>query len=132
MPTPPNSLAKARLTGADKQNPQRYRNRSEPNSSGQPVGDPHAYMTKTSKDVWRDLAGNLGWLECEDRLALEVASVAIGQIRDLVNANELVPSSLLSAANTAVGKLGATPTDRQKVMIPAKETEYNPFDQFMD
>lgn len=117
MPTPTNSLAKARLTGAAAKDPQRYRDRSEPRTSGQPVGKPPAHLNATCKAVWRDLSASLGWLVKEDRAALELASVALGQVRDFVKQGEPVPASLLAASNSAIGKLGATPTDRQKVTM---------------
>jgi len=131
MPTPKNSLAKARLTGAAAHDPQRYRDRTEPRTSGEAVGSAPSYLSKTSKAVWADLAGSLGWLQREDRGALELVAVAIGQVRDLVKAGEPVPAALLSAANTGLGKLGATPADRAKVGgLPEDDVEEDVWAQF--
>ncbi len=131
MPAPRTPLAKAKLTGADKKDPQRYRDRSEPTTSGLRVGDPPRHMTGARKAAWLDLAADLGWLEREDRVALEIASVAIAQVRDLVKAGEPVPASLLAAVNTSIGKLGASPTDRAKVFQAADDDDAaNPFAQF--
>lgn len=123
MPTPRTPLAKAALTGADKKDPQRYRGRTEPRVSGDPVGDPPAYLKTTAKAVWRELAVSLGWLVREDRAAVELASVALGQVREFVKAGEPVPASLLAASNTALGKLGATPSDRAKVAVAPDDGE---------
>lgn len=131
MPTPKNSLAKARLTGATAKDPQRYKGRSEPRTSGLPVGNPPEYLGKEAKAVWRELSASLGWLIREDRAAIELASVALGQVREFVKAGEPVPASLMAASNTALGKLGATPADRAKVAMPADDgDEDDPFAAF--
>ncbi|MCK0151087.1 hypothetical protein MWU54_13685 [Marivita sp. S6314] len=131
MPTPKNAIAKARLTGADKKDPQRYRDRKEPRTSGQPVGNPPDYLQANARAVWCELTGALGWLIREDRAAVELASVALGQVREFVKAGEPVPASLMAASNTALGKLGATPADRAKVEMPADENDdKDPWAQF--
>jgi phage terminase small subunit len=130
MPTPKTPLAKARLTGAAAKDPQRYRDRSEPKTSGEPIGDPPKSLIGASKDVWLELVSNLEWLQREDRTAVEVACVAVGQMRAITRAGEQVPASMLSAANTAIGKLGASPTDRQKVAVAPDETEDDAFSVF--
>ena len=129
MPNPKTPLAKARLTGADKANPQRYRDRKEPATQGKPVGNPPAYMDKEAATAWRELARTLGWLEIEDRPAVESAAIAIGQVRTLHKAGEVVTGALLSAMNTALGKLGASPADRSKVHV-ADDDEADPFARF--
>lgn len=131
MPTPKTPLSKAKLTGADKLNPQRFRDRTEPRTSGEAVGNAPAYLGTDAKAVWKELADSLGWLIREDRAALELASVALGQVRDFVKAGEPVPASLLAASNTSLGKLGATPSDRAKVSMPADDDdEDDPWAQF--
>ena len=131
MPAPKTPLSKARLTGAAAKDPQRFRDRTEPRTSGEAVGTAPAYLPDTAKAVWRELAASLGWLIREDRAALELASVALGQVRDLVKAREPVPASLLAASNTSLGKLGATPSDRAKVTMPADEPDPDdPWAQF--
>lgn len=131
MPTPKTPLSKAKLTGADKRNPQRFRDRTEPRTSGEPVGNPPEYLGKEAKAVWGELSASLGWLIREDRAAVELASVALGQVREFVKAGEPVPASLMAASNTALGKLGATPADRAKVAMPADDDdEHDPWAQF--
>ncbi|WP_172332461.1 hypothetical protein [Mangrovicoccus sp. HB161399] len=132
MPRPKTPLRKARLTGADKAHPERFRGRSEPAVREDPVGDPPAYLPPDAKAVWAECSENLPWLVRADRQALEAASVAIGQVRMLAKAGELVPASMLSAANTAIGKLGASPTDRSKVWQKPDEDDADPFAQFMN
>jgi phage terminase small subunit len=130
MPNHKTPLAKARLTGADKANPQRFRDRSEPATSGEPLGAPPAHLSKEAKAVWREAAGIMGWLVAEDRLALEIAANAVAAIRETVKAGEPVRAAQLTAARQALASLGATPADRSKIHIPGDGGEDDPFAQF--
>ena len=131
MPRPQQPLSKAKLTGAAAKDPQRYRGRKEPATSKQPVGDPPAYLDREAKAVWRELAKNLGWLEREDRAAMESAALAIGQVRTMHKMGEIVSGALMSAMNTAIGKLGASPTDRGKVFQASEDEDGDdPFSKF--
>ena len=130
MPRPRTPLAKARLTGEAAKRPERFRDRANPATKGKPVGDPPAYMDREAKAVWRELARKLGWLEVEDRLALESAALAAGQVRTLHKAGEVVTGALLSAMNVALGKLGASPADRSKVHVTDDDEADDPFAKF--
>jgi len=130
MPRPRTPLAKARLTGEAAKRPERFRDRSEPRTSGAPVGTPPAYLDKEARAVWHELARDLGWLVAEDRFALEAASLAIGQVRAMHRAGEPVTGALFSAMNTALGKLGASPADRSKVTARAPDDDADPFAAF--
>lgn len=130
MPAHRNSIAKARLTGALAKDPQRYRDRKEPPVSGRPLGPAPKHLKGNAQAVWQEMAGALGWLQHEDRAALEVAAVAIGQIRDTLAAGEPCAASLLSAANSALGRLGASPADRSKVSAAPSEPQDDPFARF--
>ncbi|MDZ7709234.1 MAG: hypothetical protein U5K36_03405 [Roseovarius sp.] len=131
MPRPKTPIAKARLTGADGE-ATRTGSRTVPNppTQGKPVGDPPAYMDKEAATAWRELARTLGWLEIEDRPAVESAAIAIGQVRTLHKAGEVVTGALLSAMNTALGKLGASPADRSKVHVTDDDEADDPFAKF--
>jgi phage terminase small subunit len=132
MARPQTPLAKAKLTGQDKKHPDRFKKRSEPKLSGAPVGNPPAHLSKSAKQVWKEAVSDMGWLTREDRLALENLSNAVGQARDLVKLGELIPASMLAAINTAIGKIGASPTDRGKVFQQTNdEDEDDPFKRFM-
>lgn len=130
MPRPLTPLAKAKLTGAAAQHPERFKKRSEPKTSKKPVGQPPAYLDSEAKAVWAELAKDLGWLVREDRVALEAASLAIGQVRAMHKAGEPVTGAMFSAMNTAIGKLGAAPTDRAKVFQDAEDETDDPFAKF--
>lgn len=130
MPRPRTPLAKARLTGADAKHPERFKTRAEPRTSRDPVGKPPAYLDKEARAVWSELARDLGWLVREDRHALEAACLAIGQVRTMHRAGELITGALFAAMNTALGKLGASPADRSKVNSAPPEDDDDPFAKF--
>jgi len=130
MPRPRTPLFKAKLTGEAAKRPERFRDRANPANKGKPVGDPPGYMDREAKAVWRELAKNLGWLGIEDRIALESAALAAGQVRTLHKAGEVVTGALFSAMNTALGKLGASPADRSKIHVTAPDDADDPFARF--
>ncbi len=130
MPRPRTPLAKARLTGADRKDPDRFRDRAEPKTSKAPVGKPPAYLAKEAKAVWQELARDLGWLVREDRFALESACLAIAQVRTMHKVGEPVTGALFAAMNSALGKLGASPADRSKVNATPPEDDDDPFAAF--
>lgn len=130
MPRPQTPLAKAKLTGADAKDPQRFRNRSEPKTSKVSVGKPPAYFQKEAKAVWAELVSDLGWLVREDRPALESACLAIAQVRVMHKVGEPITGAMFAAMNTAIGKLGASPTDRAKVFQEPDDDDDDEFAQF--
>lgn len=131
MPAPRTPLAKAKLTGALKNHPERFKARSEPKVSKKPVGNPPPYLSKDARDVWKEAAASMGWLVKEDRFALEVMANAVGLIRETVKAGETISGAMINAANTAVGKIGASPTERGKVFQPGEDEDADdPFAAF--
>lgn len=131
MPRPRTPLSKAKLTGEAAKRPERFKNRAKPATLGQPVGDAPSYMNAEAKAAWRELARNLGWLEIEDRGAVEVAALAIGQVRTLHKSGEPVTAALFSAMNVAIGKLGASPVDRSKIHVSVGDgNTSDPFAKF--
>ncbi len=127
MPNPRTPLARAKLTGADQKHPERYRDRSEPVTSDQPVGDPPAYLGEDAATVWKEAADVMGWLVREDRLALEIAANAVAAIRETAKAGDIVKAAQLTAARQALSSLGGTPVDRSKIHIPDDPDEDDPF-----
>jgi len=130
MANPRTPIARAKLTGADQKHPERYRDRKEPATSGDPVGDPPAHLGKAAKAVWKEAASIMGWLVREDRLALEIAANAVAAIRETAKDGEPIKAAQLTAARQALASLGATPADRSKIHIPGDEGQDDPFAQF--
>ncbi|WP_093030003.1 hypothetical protein [Ruegeria marina] len=74
----------------------------------------------------------MGWLVSEDRFALEMMANAVGLIRKTVKSGEIVSGAMINAANTAVGKVGASPTERGKVFQEASnDSADDPFAVFV-
>ena len=128
MPRPQTPLAKAALTGADKKDPQRFRNRSEPKASGRALGKPPAYLPPTAKKAWAKFADELPWLTFEDRGAVEIVCLMRAQIMDGLTAD--LPASFFGTYRMALSSLGATPVDRTKVYQPPQDEGDDPFASF--
>ncbi|TJZ91611.1 hypothetical protein FA743_10975 [Paracoccus gahaiensis] len=121
-----NSLAKARLTGADRKNPQRYRDRSEPKLSGRTLGEPSSYLTAEARRAWRIIATELPWLVYEDRALVEMVAIQRGQII----AGKSLSGMALRSYRAGLASLGATPVDRQRVNHRPSDNEDDPFAMF--
>lgn len=126
MSRPRTPLAKARLTGADRKNPQRYRNRSEPDDGG-PIGDPPAYLPTDARRLWHAFADELPWLRRADRAILE----SISLLRARVMLREDVSFAHMRELRCGLGVLAATPTSRKGAVIPANEADTSAWD-FLD
>lgn len=115
------------MTGAAAKDPQRFRDRSEPASSGKAIGTAPAYLTVSAKKAWRTFVSELGWLVHEDRAALEVASIMRAEI---MSGNPELPASFFTAYRQAISSLGATPVDRSKVHQQKDDEPDDPFAKF--
>lgn len=125
MARPRTPTAKAALTGADKHDPQRFRNRSEPKSSKRALGKPPSYLPPMAKKAWAVFEDELPWLTYEDRGAVEIVSLMRSQIMAGLSAE--TPASFFGNYRMALSSLGATPVDRTKVYQPQQEDDDDPF-----
>ena len=125
MPRPRTPLAKAKLTGADRQNPKRFASRGDPAASGRDIGGAPAYLPASAQRAWATFTDELPWLQHEDRAALEIAATMRARIHD-DPAN--VPAALFGQYRLALSALGATPVDRSKVNhTPPDDDDADPF-----
>lgn len=120
-------LSKARLTGADRKNPQRYRDRAEPTLSSRPLGDAPSYLPPRARAAWRAFEAELGWLAHEDRPIIEVAATLRAKIAE---SGPATTTAMLAAYKGTLASLGATPTDRSRICAHRAEPEDNPFAAF--
>lgn len=118
-----NPLAKARLTGADRKDPQRYRHRSEPDGGG-PVGEPPPYLSTDARKVWLLFQAELPWLRRSDRAALEAISTLRARV---VLSGEPATSALIRELRASLSSLGATPVSRQNVGNRPDDDTPDPF-----
>jgi hypothetical protein len=122
MPRPRLPAAKAAVTGAALKDPQRHRDRTEPSSS--PIGKPSLHLDEFAKQAFEAFKREIPWLMESDRALIEVASSLRGRmIEDAAG----VGVSALQALSAVLSKLGATPTDRSKISVPADEEEKDDF-----
>ena len=128
MPRPQTPLAKAALTGADKNHPERFKRRSSPKTSGRLLGKPPAYLPATAKKAWATFSDELPWLTYEDRGAVEVVCLMRAQIMDGKTAE--LPASFFGNYRMALSSLGATPVDRSKVYQAPEQEDDDPFAAF--
>lgn len=117
MPAPRTPLAKAKATGVDLNHPGRLADRKEPASK--PLGDPSPFLDEFGQRAWEGFKRELPWLAESDRAVVEVCS----QVRGLLIAGEDVGVTKLSMYQSMLSKLGATPADRSRVMVPEDEDE---------
>lgn len=100
----------ARVTGADKRSPGRFKGRSDPQTD--PLGDPPANLTESMQAEWHSLFADIPWLRRSDRgiVALTV------RLLDALHTNPAqFPISGYGQLRLCLSSLGATPVDRSRV-----------------
>jgi hypothetical protein len=113
--------AKAKALGADRKDPQRFRDRKSPASGA--LGKPSTHLTKGGMAAWEAFKRELPWLTEADRAVMEICCSVRGRLFD----GEDVGVTALSMYQSVLSKLGATPADRSKVSMPDDEA---PADEF--
>ncbi|UXN61566.1 hypothetical protein [Phyllobacterium zundukense] len=109
MAPPRKPLAAARLSGAIAKNPQRYRNRTEPNVA-EGLGSPPFWLNKPQSEAWHDMANRLPWLNRSHRCIVALAA----HLQASMQAGTLgVPGMQL--LRQVLGQLGATPVSAGKI-----------------
>lgn len=122
----PQPIELAKLKGANKRNPQRYR--AEVPKSGHALGRAPDHLSAAAKAVWFELETYAlkGTLTGADRLVMETTSVLVSQFRaDPVGFQAAKIGHMIGC----LARLGLTPADRQKLGT-VKAPEGNPFDEF--
>lgn len=104
--------AKADIEARDKKNPQRFRNRKEPASTGA-LGDPPEWMGGEQRAAWKIFQREVPWLTGSHRGLVEIAVV----IRARLASGEDVGVQALNLLRQCLGQMGATPSDASKVTI---------------
>lgn len=126
MARPRTPIEKAKMTGAAAHDPQRFRNRSQPEASG-PIGDPPSFLNAKEKKAWRNFASEWSWLTNQDRPAL----VALVQMRTVAeDAKAEKTAAFYTAYRLMLSEFGGTPVSRSKVFQAKGEDEDDPFAQF--
>src|ERR1035437_2625763 len=119
MPARKKSLTLLKLSGGLKNHPGRYADRTDLASCPDGIGDPPSHISIARKNIWAELIAQLpaGHLQSADRFLLEVVTGLMATQR---NRRALITKGEVSLLITALSKLGLTPVDRQRVIIPVK------------
>ena len=125
---PPQPLEIARLKGAVKHNPQRYRN--VPEGSSLPAGEPPASMRQGAKVIWFEL---LGWTPngcatASERVYLELAANLMLEYR---NDPFVFPAAKIAQLQAAIKELGMGSIARRKISVPSTKPKENSFAEFV-
>ncbi len=121
----PEKLAK--LKGADKKNPQRYR--TEPPVNKHALGDPPPHMKEKAQEIWYELVQHAlpGVITASERFIFEIASNLMAEYRtDPVEFAATKYTHLIGC----LGRLGLSPSDRQKLGMPGGKEKENEFEEF--
>jgi phage terminase small subunit len=105
-------LEKAKITGAAKLHPGRFKNRA--NLTTAPIGGPPSWLSPEERMAWAMFVDEIPWLTQADRVVLEVAS----RLRADMMASRVPSISLLNLLRQCCAQLGATPADRAKITVP--------------
>jgi P27 family predicted phage terminase small subunit len=114
-----------RLSGADKKDPQRYRNKVP--KSEFPLGEPPDGMLEGADDAWREItaACAVGVLTRADRLILEITSNLLAEFRSDPPG---FASGKMRIMISCFGRLGMSPSDRAHLSVAEKPTgEYDAY-----
>lgn len=122
----PQPLEVAKLKGADRKHPERYR--KKPPAVDLPLGNAPEHLKEDEKKMWFELesyAPRGAWTGA-DRLTVELLAVLFCEFRkDPVGIRVAKIGQIVSC----LARLGMTPADRQKLGTE-KPPEGNPFDAF--
>ena len=102
--------AKAEASGAVMKNAGRFEGRSV-NKRARPLGEPYANMTEAQKECWREMAGDMPWLNSAHRVLLRLACHHAARL----DTDPEFGVSATQALSSILSKLGATPVDETKV-----------------
>tara|TARA_R110000751_G_scaffold65483_1_gene133927 strand:+ start:67 stop:447 length:381 start_codon:yes stop_codon:yes gene_type:complete len=116
----------AKVTGADKRSPGRFKGRAAPKVKS--LGPAPKRFTKDQKDIWDEFNADYPWLGRSDRGIVEVAT----RLTDLMRKHGAeTPVAVYAQMRMTLGQMGGTPVDRSKVNAP-EEDEIDPTDEFLN
>ena len=110
------------LAGSIKEHPGRYKDRTNLAACPSSIGNPPAHLSTARKNIWAEVIGQLpeGHLQSADRFLLEVVTYLMSRQR---NRRTVITKGEVSLLINALSKLGLTPVDRSRVIIPVKPKE---------
>ena len=124
MPRPRLPEMKAKTSGADAKNPQRFRDRKTPKTARK-LGEPYVRMTDEQKVYWAEIQMEMPWLCSADRPLVRLACQYIAMMDE-----GTLATTAASTLGSILSKLGATPTDRSKVKFDGDDEPEDPTESF--
>ena len=108
-------LEVAKLKGAVKKDPQRYKNKPVKSKYG--LGEPPKHMTKEAKLIWHEIAKitPAGVLTASERMLFEIVCDLMAEYR-APDSSGFSPAKL-TILERMLGKLGMNPIDRQRLGV---------------
>lgn len=122
-PRLPQAVAEA--TGAAMKNPQRFRDRKQPESK--PLGKPSKLLTGDECSFWDSFRAEMPWLTEADRTVVETAA----KLRCRVMTDPECPIAAITQLRLCLQAMGGTPTTRTKVGAPDEDDD-DPADQYFN
>ena len=125
---PAQPLELAKLKGACRQNPQRYRDAPEGNPT--PMGQPPENMVPEAKVIWYEILEMMphGVITHSDRFAVEtLANVMLEYRKDPFG----FPAMKHRVIDRKLSELGLTPAARRKVAVVAQKPKESGFAEFV-
>jgi len=126
MARPRTPTAKAELTGAKAKDPQRFRDRSDPERVE--IGKPPVHLNELEKKAWAEFLFEWPWVQRSDRSSL--ASLCVMRVR-METQKEDLKAADFKEYRMQVSAFGGNPTTVSKIYMPKGDEEINPFDEFV-
>ena len=115
----------ARISGADRKNPKRYKGGADPVLPG--IGAAPDRLSAEQRATWAEFASELPWLRKSDRTLLELACRLTARMRT----DTEMGIAALAQLRLCLSAMGATPVDRSKVATP-DDAGPDPADEFLN
>lgn len=124
---PRTPTAKAKLTGAAAKDPQRYRDRKEPDGGG-PLGDAPEFLNELQKQAWYDYRLRWPWVTQAD--APQLAALCKLRVKIEYGDDGDWGAATINAYRLLTSEFGGTPVSRSKIFQPKEEEKKDPFADF--
>src|SRR3954468_10461767 len=123
MPRPRVPQERARITGADIEDPARFAARSDPKTT--PLGDSSDWIGGEQRTAWNQFRREIPWLMESDRVLVEIAAC----IRARLMAGEDIGVSAPNQLRMCAAQMSTTPANRSKLAMP-DEPDGDPADAY--
>lgn len=116
---------KAKLTGAYKNHPERFKDR--PSHEAGPIGPAPKNLSPAEKKQWKEFADLWPWLTEHDRKSLGVLCRLEAQMEE---PDFKLTAAFVTSYRLLIHEFGGTPVSRSKVGTPSEPEEDDPFAKF--